>query len=62
MFMLSYINSTIKDVQYYNIQLPLGNELNPDLVVLLKHYSCLFEIPTALAPHSGAFDHTIPLT
>lgn len=38
-----------------------GDDIPAVLVSLMEQYKCIFDIPTALPPHRGPYDHRIPL-
>ncbi|XP_015158625.1 uncharacterized protein [Solanum tuberosum] len=38
-----------------------GDDIPVVLVSLMEQYKCIFDIPTALPPHRGPYDHIIPI-
>lgn len=59
--MLIVINSEEEDNQCHNIQAAQNKEVSPALSILMNEYSSIFDMPTTLPPHTGSFNHRIPL-
>ncbi|KAH0655478.1 hypothetical protein KY285_030360 [Solanum tuberosum] len=60
-YMLSLNTSATFQCNHIQAITARSNDIPAVLVSLMEQYKCIFDIPTALPPHKGPYDHKIPL-